>query len=84
MTLAFPMTAAPSLDPLIDPVDEARLEEEADRVFSPLQGRISDDLMALLHDAFVIVAATDPNATRARKRVRESGPVVQSGVEAKL
>ncbi len=81
MTQAFPMS--PALDPFIDPADEEHLEEEADRVFSPLQGQLPDDVMALLQNVFVIVAATHPNAVRARKRAKEGGPVQRSGVEAK-
>jgi hypothetical protein len=83
MTQAFPMPPALSLDPLVDPTEEAHLEEEADRVFSPMKGQLPDDVMALLHDVFVIVAATHPNAIRARKRAREGGPVLRSGSQPK-
>jgi hypothetical protein len=83
MTQAFPMSPTPVLDPLIDPADEEHLEAEAERVFSPLKGQLPDDVMALLQNVFVIVAATHPNAIRARKRAKEGGPVLRTGVEAK-
>ena len=83
MNQAIPMTKGPAFDPLIDPAEETHLEAEAERVFSPLEGQLPEDMMEILRNVFVIVAATHPNAVRARKRAKEGGPVLQSGVEAK-
>lgn len=79
MTLV-PM-AAP--DDVIDPAEEAYLEAEGDRVLAPLTGDVPGDVMGLMRDVFVIVAATHPEAIRRRKRAQAAGPVARSGVATK-
>jgi hypothetical protein len=82
VTQAFPMTDDPR-NSLINPAEAAYLETEADRSLAPLVAAMPADVMALLRDVFIITAATDPEANRARKRARGAGPVARSGEAVK-
>ena len=81
MTQALPMST--DEHPLINPAEATHLETEADRVFAPLAADLPAHVMALLRDVFIITAATDPDAIRARKRASEAGPVARTGEELK-
>ena len=72
--IPMPSTPPPApAPPLVDPEEQAHLEAEADRVFAPVAGEISPDVMELMRDVFVIVAATHPEAVRLRRSLRADG-----------